>query len=201
GHGDLAAGARLDQGSPQDVAAGLAQGQDAGLGERRGGAATAGATERPLVARGIGHVDNEAVEGHGPHPAVEGARRGGFPLQADDLLGQPSHGGDAQALAGLTEGGPPRRGAFAVGLEPFEDLAVAVATEQAQGDDEPDQEPGGQAPAMRSVLARPLEDPFNVGPGDDTFQGAQSLTSGPVRARGGLLADVDGRSLLARMGL
>ena len=183
------------------MAAGLAQGQDAGLGKRRRGAATAGATERPLVARGIGQVDDEAVEGHRPHPPIERAWGGGLTLQADDLLGQESHGGDAQALAGLTEGSPPRCGAFAVGLEPAEDLAVAVAAEQAQGDDEPDQEPGGQAPAMRSVLAGPLEDPFNVGPGDDTFQGAQSLTSGPVRASGGLLADVDGRSLLARTGL
>ena len=96
-----------------------------------------------------------------------------------------------------------RRGVppFAVGLEPAEDLAIAVAAEQAQGDDEPDQEPGGQATAMGAVLAGPLEDPFNIGAGDDTFQGAQSLTSGPVRASGGLLADVDGRSLLTRMGL
>ena len=125
----------------------------------------------------------------------------GCALQADDLLGQESHGGDAQAFAGLAEGRPPRRAALAVGLEPAEDLAVAVATEQAQGDDEPDQEPGGQATAMGSVVAGPLEDPFNVGPGDDTFQGAQSLTSGPVRASGGLLADVDDRSLLTRMGL
>ena len=90
---------------------------------------------------------------------------------------------------------------FAIGLEPAEDLAVAVAAEQAQGDDEPDQEPGGQASAMGAILAGPFEDTFNVGPGDDTSQGAQSLTSGSVRARGGLLADVDGRSLLTRMGL
>src|SRR4051812_17120842 len=50
-------------------------------------------------------------------------------------------------------------------------------------------------------LAGALGTPFNVGAGDDTFQGAQSLTSGPARAGGGLLADVDGRSLLTRMGL
>ena len=36
GHGDLAAGLRLDQEAPQHMAAGLAQGQDAGLGERGG---------------------------------------------------------------------------------------------------------------------------------------------------------------------
>ena len=127
------------------MAAGLAQGQDAGLGERRGGAAAAGATEGPLVGRGIGHVDDEAVEGHGPHPAVERPGVVGLPCKSDDLLGQEPHGGDAQALAGLAEGGPPRRAALAEGLEPAEDLAVAVAAEQAQGDDEPDQEPGGQA--------------------------------------------------------
>ena len=183
------------------MAAGLAQGQDAGLGERSGGAAAAGAAEGAFVGRGVGQVDDEAVEGHRPHPPVEGARRGGRASQVDDLLGQESHGGDTQPLAGLAQGGPPWRGAFAEGLEPAKDLAIAVATEQAQGDDEPDQEPGRQAPAIGSILARPLEDPFNVGPGDDTFQGAQSLTSGPVRASGGLLADVDGRSLLARMGL
>ena len=186
----------IDQGAPQDVAPGLAQGQDAGLGERRGGATTAGATERPFVARGIGHIDDEPVEGHGPHPSVEGARSGGLTLQADDLLGQESHGGDAQALAGLTEGSPPRCGAFAVGLEPAEDLAVAVAAELPQGDDEPDLEPARQARAVGAVVSGAGEGFFHAGAGDDTFQGVETFPSGPGRAGVGLLADVNHRSLL-----
>src|SRR5205085_7190853 len=76
GHGDLTAGARLDQGAPKDMAAGLAQGQDTRLGERRGGAATAGASEGPEIGWGIGHVHDEAVERHGPHAPVE--RPGGL---------------------------------------------------------------------------------------------------------------------------
>ena len=44
------------------MAAGLTQGQDAGLGERRGRTATAGAAEGPHVGRGIRHVDDEAIE-------------------------------------------------------------------------------------------------------------------------------------------
>ena len=58
-------------------------------------------------------------------------------------------------------GMPPGR----IGLEPAEDLAVAVATEQAQGDDEPDQEPGRQPAAVGAILAGAGEDVFHVGPG------------------------------------
>ena len=175
------------------MAAGLAQGQDAGLGERRGGAATAGAAEGPHIGRGIGHVDDEAVEGHGPHAAVERPGRGGLALQLDDLLGQEPHGGDAQAFAGLAQGRPSRRAAFAEGLEPSEDLAVAVAAEQAQGDHEPDHEPGRQPRAVGAVVSGSGEDFFHAGAGDDTFQGAETLTSGPGCASVGLLGIVPKR--------
>ncbi len=89
----------------------------------------------------------------------------------------------------------------AEGLEPAEDLAVAVAAEQAQGDDEPDQEPARQPGAVGAVVAGSGEDFFHAGAGDDTFQGAESLASGPGREGVGLLADVDHRSLLTSHGV
>ena len=44
---------------PEDMTAGLAQGQDASLGEGGGGAAAAGTSEGPRVGRSIGAVDGK----------------------------------------------------------------------------------------------------------------------------------------------
>ena len=69
-HGDLATGLWLDQEAPQQMAAGFAKGQDSGLGECGWGTAASGATERTVVGRGIGHIDDESVQSHNPHAAV-----------------------------------------------------------------------------------------------------------------------------------
>jgi hypothetical protein len=45
------------------------------------------------------------------------------------------------------------------------------------------------------------EDFFYAGARDDTFEGAETLVSGPGRASVGLLADVDQRSLLISYGV
>ena len=107
----------------------------------------------------------------------------------------------AEALSGLTEGRAWRVRTRSEGLEPAEDLAVAVATEQAQRDDEPDQEPTRQPGADGPVPAGTGEDFFYPGAGDDTFQGAGSLARGPRRESVDLLADVDHRSLLTSHGV
>ena len=87
--------------APQHMAAGLAKGQDAGLGECGWGTAAAGATERTVVGRGIGHIDDESVQSHGPHAAVECARRSWLTLETDDLIGQEPQWGDAETFAAL----------------------------------------------------------------------------------------------------
>src|SRR4029078_8606962 len=79
--------------------------------------------------------------------------------------------------------------------------AIAVATEQAQRDDEPDQEPARQSGTDRGVVSGAGEDLFHAGAGPDTFQGAGSLLRGPRRESAGLLADVDHRSLLTSHGV
>ena len=54
---------------------------------------------------------------------------------------------------------------------------------------------------MGAVVSGSGKDFFHAGAGDDTFQGAETLTSGPGRAGVGLLADVDQRSLLIGYGV
>jgi hypothetical protein len=49
---------------------------------------------------------------------------------------------------------------------------------------------------MSAFVVGSGEDFFHTDAGDDTFQGAKTLTSGPRRKNVGLLADVDQRSLL-----
>src|SRR4029079_14268758 len=104
--------------------------------------------------------------------------------------------GDPEALPGLTEGRARRRRVGPEGLEPAEDLAVAVATEQAQRDDEPGHEPTRQARAWGAIVAGAGEDFFHPGARKDTLQGAETFGGGPRRESVGLLADVDHRSLL-----
>src|SRR5271157_3493890 len=103
-HGDLATGLWLDQEAPQHMAAGFAKGQDAGLGKCGWGTAASGATERTVVGRGIGHINDESVERHGPHAAVECAGRSWLTLQTDDLIGQEPQRGDAETFARLAKG-------------------------------------------------------------------------------------------------
>src|SRR5947209_4881465 len=163
------------------MATGLAQGQDASLRQGARGAAAAGAAEGPLVGWGVGQIDDEPIQGHGRHPAVEGARGGGFALQADDLLGPQSHRGDAETLPGLAERGAWRDRSGSERRKPAEDLAVTIATEQAQGDHEPDQEPARQPAAAGPVVAGSGQDFFNASTREDTFQRAGSLGRGPGR--------------------
>jgi hypothetical protein len=75
-------------------------GQDAGLGECGWGTAASGATERTVVGRGIGHIDDESVQSHSPHAAVECAGRSWLTLQTDDLIGQEPQWGDAGIVPG-----------------------------------------------------------------------------------------------------
>ena len=96
---------------------------------------------------------------------------------------------------------PSRRSALAEGLEPAEDLAVAVTTVQAQGDDEPDHEPARQPRAMGAVVAGPGEDFFHAGRGMIRFRARRRSRVGQDRAGVGLLADVDQRSLLICYGV
>ena len=178
------------------MAAGLAKGQDAGLGECGWGTAAAGATERTVVGRGIGHIDDESVQSHGPHAAVECARRSWLTLETDDLIGQEPQWGDAETFARLAKGRSPWVSAAAKRLQPAEDLAVAIATEQAQSDDKPDHEPSRQSGAEGAILAGTGQDLFHPCARDDTFQSEETLLSGPRRERVDFFADIDHRSLL-----
>ena len=95
------------------MAAGFAKGQNAGLGECGWGTAASGATERTVVGRGIGHIDDESVQSHGPHAAVECAGRSWLTLETNDLIGQEPQRGDAETFARLAKGRSPwgsRRG-------------------------------------------------------------------------------------------
>jgi hypothetical protein len=183
------------------MAAGFAKGQDADLRECGWGTAASGAAERTVVVRGIGHIDDKAVQSHGPHPAVECARRRWRTLQTDDLIGQEPERGDAETFARLAEGRSAWGSAAAKRLQPAEDLAVAIATEQAQSDDEPDHEPSRQSGAEGGILAGTRQDLFHLCARDDTFQSAESHLRGPRRERVGFLANVDHRSLLANHGV
>ena len=108
-HGDLAAMARLDQRPPEDMAAGLAQGQDAGLGKRRGGAATAGATERPLVGRGVG-------QGRGAVELVEPLAGSQLHMVADTAGGNAADSEHSFSVDELQVDGYPRFGRKAPGV-------------------------------------------------------------------------------------
>ena len=70
---------------------------------------------------------------------------------------------------GLTEGGSRRDRGGAEGLKPAEDLAVAVAAEEPQRDDEPDHEPARQAGA---------EGPVQAGVGESFFYMARGIKRG-----------------------
>ena len=59
----------------------------------------------------------------------------------------------------------------------------------------------GKPGAVGPVMAGAGEDVFDPSAGDDTFQGAESLASGPGREGVDLLADVDHRSLLTSHGV
>src|SRR5437660_1100154 len=72
----------------------------------------------------------------------------------------------------------------------------SVARAQGAGEPKPDQEPSRQPRAVGAIVPGASEDFFHTGARDDTFQGAETLTSGPGRAGVGHLADVDQRSLL-----
>ena len=56
------------------------------------GARLPGRPKANVVGRGIGRVDDEAIESHGPHAAVEGPGCLGSPSGVDDLLGQEAQG-------------------------------------------------------------------------------------------------------------
>src|SRR5438552_952305 len=61
-----------DEPAPESMAARLAQGHDADLGEGARRAARLGPAEGALVGGGVGQVQNEAVDGHQAHALVEG---------------------------------------------------------------------------------------------------------------------------------
>jgi hypothetical protein len=107
-------------------------------------------------------------------------------LEFDHLLRQLEQGGHAQALAGLAEGRTPWGALAAERLQPFEDLAVAVAAEQTQGDDEPDHEPGGQAQVASAGMTGAAQDSLDLGARDEAFEGAKAFGGGPLRQRGRL---------------
>lgn len=187
---------RLEQPAPQHVAAGLAQGQQPHLGKGAGGPATAGAAEGALVGRGIGHVQDKAVQRHGPHPTVKRPRRAGLAQQANDALGQHPQGCDSHPLACLAQGRASGYGTGAKGLQPAKQLAIAIPTTQPQCDEKPHHEPPRQTPTHRTVVTGLGQNFFHLNAGKEPLQGADSFVRRPRRQRVGLLAKVDHRSLL-----
>ena len=147
------------------MGADLAEGQDAGLGKGGRAAAAARAAEDAGVGQAVRDIDDEAVQGHQPQPLIEGPRGLGRGLEFDHLLRQVEQGSRPEPLAGLAEGRTPRRALAAEGLQPLEDLAVAVAAEQSQGDDEPDHEPGGQPQVAAAGMAGAAQDGLDAGRG------------------------------------
>lgn len=169
-HDQFATSMGLDQRAPQHVRARFAQAQHARLGKSAGGSTTARTTEHPGVGFAVGHVHDEAVQAHQAHASIEGPRHGGRALQANHPLGQKPQHGHAQTLTCLAQRRTPPRAAPPKHLQPAIHLAVAVATEQPQGDHKPDHEPRGQTPTVASVLPRLPQERLHVAAADGTFQ-------------------------------
>ena len=157
------------------MGADLAQGKHAHLREGALGSARLRLAEESCVVRCVGHVEDETVQGHQPHAAVEGGRSVGTGQQFDDLVCQQADGSVTQSLACLGEGVALRSAAFAETLQVLEDLAVTVLGEQPQAEDEINHEPVRQAGAVTSVMAGFVQDFLHHCHGNDTFQSAEPL--------------------------
>jgi hypothetical protein len=140
-HGELRRAQRLDQPFPEDVAAGLTEGQHAHLRKGTGRATTAGTPEGARVVGGIGHIQHKPIDSHRAHAAVEGAGRLGATEQRHDLGGQRAQRRDAQPLARFAQRRASRYAAWTKDLQPAKDLAIGIATKQPEGNHEPHHEP------------------------------------------------------------
>lgn len=103
GHRVFATTVRFEERLPQHMRAQLAQTEHSRLRKGTGRATASWSSERAFVGRRIGHIDDEAVHSHQPHPAIERLRRVGLRLQLDDLLRQQPQRCHPDAVTRLTQ--------------------------------------------------------------------------------------------------
>jgi hypothetical protein len=150
----------------------LAQGHQAELREGPRAMLVACRAEEGAVVGGVGHLPDGAIQGQQPPAPVGGARQGAG--GADEAAEQGAQRADAQALAGVGEGGRVGLGLAGQRVELLPDVGQALVTPQGGGDDEIDDVMGGQAALPVAVPAGIVQD------GEDELQGAEEVQRGNV---------------------
>jgi len=156
-----AADLEVDDGVAED----LAQGGHAHLGEGGDAVLVVVRAEVLAVVGGVGRLEGAAVQGQKP-PAFEvgaGQRAG----RADQAAEEQAQGADAEALAGVHEGGRVGRPLLGQGAHLQPDVGEALVAPQRAGEDEVDGVVGGQAALVDAVASGLFED------GEDDLHGAQ----------------------------
>ena len=137
-HRRLAVAQRLDRQPADGMGAELAEGQQADLREGPVGASARRSAEGAGVLRRVGQVEHGAVEAHQSPAAIEGpdglVGRHGVGRLEEEL----AEGRDAQASAGLSEGGVGGLGLITSRVKATPDLGDRIGGEEGHGDDEPD---------------------------------------------------------------
>jgi hypothetical protein len=128
--------------------------------------------EEGAVVGGVGHLPDGAVQSQQPPAPVGGARQGAG--GAEEAAEQGAQRANAQALAGVGEGGRVGLGLVGQGVELLPDVGQALVAPQGGGDDEVDDVVGGQAALPSAVPAGIVED------GKDQLQGAEEVQGGDV---------------------